>query len=75
MQALNEKLYHLKFYENVILENFNINIDEKSFFSLFNFIDQNKKYLLINSQIPISEVNFKLKDLTSEDKKLLNSKY
>ena len=67
----NEKLYHLRFYENVILENFNINIDEKSFFSLFNFIDQNKKYLLINSQIPISEVNFKLKDLTSRTKNCL----
>ena len=38
---------NLRFYENIILENFNENIDEKSIFSLINFVDQNNKYLLI----------------------------
>ena len=65
---------NLRFYENIILENFNENIDEKSIFSLINFVDQNNKYLLINSLKPINEMNFKLEDLKSRAKNCLVAK-
>jgi len=65
---------NLRFYENIILENFNENIDEKSIFSLINFVDQNNKYLLINSLKPINEMNFNLEDLKSRAKNCLVAK-
>ena len=65
---------NLRFYQNIVLENFNENIDEKSIFSLINFIDQNSKYLLINSLKPINEMNFKLDDLKSRAKNSLIAK-
>jgi len=65
---------NLRFYQNIVLENFNENIDEKSIFSLINFIDQNSKYLLINSLNPINEMNFKLDDLKSRAKNSLIAK-
>ena len=39
----------LKIYENIILDNFDQNIDEYLIYSLFNIIDQDNKYLIINS--------------------------
>jgi len=65
---------NLRFYQNIVLENFTENIDEKSIFSLINFIDQNSKYLLINSLKPINEMNFKLDDLKSRAKNSLIAK-
>ena len=45
----NEKLQEIKIYENIILENFDQNIDEVLIYSLFNLIDNDNKYLIINS--------------------------
>ena len=50
----NEHLNEIKVYENVILENFNININEVLIYSLFNTIDQDNKFLIINSTTPIN---------------------
>lgn len=61
-------------YEIIILENFEKKIDEKSLFSLINFVDQTNKYLLINSLLPISEIEFDLKDLKSRSKNCLVAK-
>ena len=44
------------------MDNFENKIDEKSLFSLINFVDQTNKYLLINSLLPINEIEFDLKD-------------
>ena len=63
-----------RYYEIIILENFEKKIDEKSLFSLINFVDQTKKYLLINSLLPISEIEFGLKDLKSRSKNCLVAK-
>ena len=63
-----------RYYEIIILENFEKKIDEKSLFSLINFIDQTNKYLLINSLLPISEIEFGLKDLKSRSKNCLVAK-
>ena len=69
-----DQLEKLRFYENIILDNFDERIDENSVFSLINFVDQNNKYLLINSLKPINEINFKIKDLNSRLKNCLIAK-
>ncbi len=70
----NNNLKELKIYENIILENFDQNVDESLIYSLFNIIDQDNKYLIINSLIPISEISFKLNDLRSRAKNCLIAK-
>ena len=66
--------YHLKevkIYENIILENLTPKIDENLLYSLFNLIEQNNKYLIITSFIPIVDIEFKLNDLKSRTKNFL----
>jgi len=70
----NENLQEIKIYENIILENFDKNIDEVLIYSLFNIIDQDNKYLIINSTTPINEISFKLNDLKSRTKNCLFAK-
>tara|TARA_B100001750_G_scaffold65106_1_gene51725 strand:- start:217 stop:567 length:351 start_codon:yes stop_codon:yes gene_type:complete len=43
-------------------------------YSLFNLADQDNKYIIINSLIPINEINFKLKDMLSRAKNCLFAK-
>ncbi|MBH00651.1 MAG: DNA replication protein [Candidatus Pelagibacter sp.] len=64
----NEIFKKLKLYENIILENFQNKINENIFYSLFNFVDQNNKYLIINSTKPLIKINFTLNDLSSRVK-------
>jgi len=70
----NKNLNEIKIYENIILDNFDLNIDEHLIYSLFNVIDQDNKYLIINSLDPINEMNFKLDDLKSRTKNCLVAK-
>ena len=67
----NENLKELKVHENIVLDNLEHNVDERLLYSLFNIIDQDNKFLIINSLIPISEINFKLEDLKSRTKNCL----
>ena len=67
----NESLKQIKVYENIIIENFNDKIDENLFFTLLNIIDQDNKYLILTSTIPIVEHIFKLDDLNSRSKNFL----
>ena len=67
----NKDLKEIKIHENIILENFNANIDEELTYSLFNIIDQDNKFLIINSTILASEIDFKLDDLRSRTKHCL----
>jgi chromosomal replication initiation ATPase DnaA len=64
----NNDLKKIKIFQNIVIENFNKNINERLIYSLFNIIDQDNKYLLINSLIPIDKINFKLNDLCSRAK-------
>jgi len=66
-----ENLKELKIHENIILDNLENNVDERLIYSLFNIIDQDNKFLIINSLIPISEINFQLEDLRSRTKNCL----
>ena len=54
-----------KTHQNLIIENFDENIDEKNMYSLINIVDRDNKFILINSLTPINKMNIKLKDLIS----------
>jgi chromosomal replication initiation ATPase DnaA len=69
-----EILKEFKVYENIVIDNFENNIKEKLLYTLFNLVDHDNKYLLINSLIPINEINFKLDDLKSRSKNCLFAK-
>ena len=66
-----ENLKSIKPYQNIVLEDLNLNINEKLIYSLFNIIDQDNKFLIVTSMKPISEINFKLGDLRSRTKNCL----
>ena len=67
----NENLKELKIHENILLDNFDNDIDEKLIYSLFNVIDQDNKYLIISSLTPIETMSFNLDDLHSRAKSCL----
>ena len=69
----NKDLKDIKIYENIVLENFDKQIDENLIYSLINLIDQDNKFLVITSQKPIVEIDFNLNDLKSRSKNFLLS--
>ena len=69
-----ENLRTVKPYQNIILEDLNLDINEKLIYTLFNIIDQDNKFLIITSSAPIAEINFKLEDLKSRTKNCLLAK-
>jgi len=69
-----ETLKTIKPYQNIVLENLNLKVNEKLIYSLFNIIDQDNKFLIITSSEPVSIINFKLKDLKSRTKNCLLAK-
>ena len=70
----NENLKEFKIFENLILDDFDENVDEKLMYTLFNIADQDNKFILINSLVPINELNFKLEDLLSRTKNCIFAK-
>ncbi|MDA9628783.1 DnaA/Hda family protein [Candidatus Pelagibacter sp.] len=72
-ELTNNTLTQIKIFENIIIENFNDQIDENLFFTLLNIIDQDNKYLILTSKKPIVEHLFKLDDLNSRSKNFLLS--
>ncbi len=73
-QLNDETIKELKLFEIVVLDNFTNITEERILYALFNLIDNDNKYLLINSLVPINEMNFKLNDLTSRSKNCLFAK-
>ena len=73
-ELTNDTLKQIKIFENIIIENFNDEIDENLFFTLLNIIDQDNKYLILTSKKPIVEHLFKLDDLNSRSKNFLLSR-
>ena len=70
----NDVFKKIKLYENIIVDGFSNKIDENLTYSIFNLVDQDNKYLLINSETPLGEINFKLPDLASRSRNLLQAK-
>ena len=69
-----DNLKSIKPYQNVVLEDLKLNINEKLIYTLFNIIDQDNKFLIITSSTPIAEVDFMLEDLKSRTKNCLLAK-
>jgi len=69
-----ENLKSIKHYQNIVLENLNLDVNEKLIYTLFNIIDQDNKFLVITSSKPIAEIKFKLVDLRSRTKNCLLAK-
>ena len=61
----------LKLYESIIIDDFEECKEEEIIYSIFNLIDQDNKYMLINSLKPINQIKFKLPDLASRSKNCL----
>ena len=55
----------IKLFDNIIIDDFNNNFNEKLIYSVFNLVDQDNKYMLINSEQPINEIKFNLPDMIS----------
>ena len=68
----NDVFKKIKLYESIIVDGFSNKIDENLTYSIFNLVDQDNKYLLINSETPLGEINFKLPDLVSRSRNLLH---
>ena len=69
---LNQKILDkLNYVDCLIIDSFSNNIDEKLLYSIFNQSKQIENYILINSDYPIKEFNFKLKDLRSRINSLI----
>ena len=64
-------LKKVKIFQNIILENLSEKVNENLFFTLYNIIDQDNKYLIVTSESPIVNINFKLEDLKSRSKNFL----
>ena len=67
----NNHLIKIKDYKNVVLENLNENIKEDLFFTLYNIIEQNNKYLIVTSDKSIVNIDFDLIDLKSRSKNFI----
>jgi chromosomal replication initiation ATPase DnaA len=67
----NEFLKKIKIYQNIILEDLDEAVDEKLLFTFLNIIDQDNKYLIITTKKPITNMQFKLKDLKSRSSNFL----
>jgi len=71
-KQLNDKnIENIKLYQNIILEDLNEDINEKLIYSLYNIVEQEGKFLIITSVIPIVSMKFKLADLNSRLKNFL----
>ena len=72
---INEEIFKkFKLYENIVIDNYDCKSNENLMYSIFNLVDQDNKYLIINSINPINEINYKLNDLKSRSKNCLFAK-
>ena len=67
----NDNLKQIKLHQNIVVEDLDGEIDEKLFYSLFNIIDQDNKYLIVTTIDPIVNLKFELDDLNSRSKNFL----
>ena len=69
-----EVLKTIKPFQCIVLEDLTLEIDENLIYTLFNIIDQDNKFLIVTSNKPIVEIDFKLQDLRSRTKNCLLAK-
>ena len=74
-EKINDDLLNkMRFHENIIIDNLDDIVNEEMFYSIFNFVEQFNKYLIINSTKPINLNNYKLPDLKSRLKNCIIAK-
>ncbi len=61
----------IKNHQNIVIENLDDNINEKIIYSLLNIVEQENKFLIITSKLPLVYIKFKLEDLKSRCKNFL----
>ena len=61
----NDFLNKIKKNKNIVIENIDENTNDELLYSVYNIADIEDKFLITTSKIPISEINFDLKDLSS----------
>ena len=69
----NDFLKNMKMYENIIIEDLADQVNENLLFTLINIVDQDNKYLIITSRVPIVNYKFKLNDLNSRSNNFILS--
>ena len=67
----NNFLKNIKVHQNIILENLTNKTNENLLYTLLNIIDQDNKFLIVTSTIPVVSINFSLNDLLSRSKNFL----
>ncbi len=67
----NDILKQFKLYETIIIDGFYNEVEEELLYTIFNLVEQDNKFLIIFSRIPISDFKFKLKDTESRAKNCL----
>tara|TARA_B100001093_G_scaffold504443_1_gene560292 strand:- start:397 stop:1059 length:663 start_codon:yes stop_codon:yes gene_type:complete len=70
----NGDLKTIKSFQCIVLEDLTLEINENLLYTLFNIIDQDNKFLIVTSNKPIVEIDFKLQDLRSRTKNCLLAK-
>ena len=60
-----EKISKFEKLDCFIIDNYENNIDENFFYSILNHFKQINTYVVVNSFLPIENINFELKDLKS----------
>ncbi len=69
----NDFLKNMKMYENIIIEDLADQVNENLLFTIINIVDQDNKYLIITSRVPIVNYEFKLNDLNSRSNNFILS--
>ena len=64
----------IKLHDCLIIDDFENNINERLIYSVFNIVDQDNKFLLVNSIKPLNEISFNLPDMSSRSKNCLFAK-
>ena len=67
-------LLKIKLSNNIIIEDLEENFNEKLLYSILYLVEQDNKYLLISSKIPIDSMKFSLRDLVSRLKNCIIAK-
>ena len=67
-----EKISKFQKLDCLIIDNYENNINENFFYSVLNHLKQIDTFVLINSNVPIKDMKFKLKDLKSRAESFVN---
>ncbi len=68
----NENITFLKNFQCIIIDNYNENVEEKLLYSILNETKQLDNYVVINSNSPIKDFSYNLKDLKSRAESFVN---